>query len=63
MTTSTPDSPSEAWQICKGCGIDWMDRDEFGIDGNHIREWEYNMHRMVDALCGGGSIEEFIKTL
>lgn len=63
MTVSTPDSPPEGWQTCEGCGIDWMEKAEFGIDGNHIPEWKYIMHQMIDALCEGKTIEEFIKTL
>ena len=36
--------------------------------GYHIHpasraEWEYQMHRMIDALADGKTIEEFIKTL
>jgi len=26
-------------------------------------KWLYNMHRMVDFICEGGTIEEYVKTL
>jgi len=28
-----------------------------------ITEWKYHMHRMVDALCEGKTIDEFLKIL
>ena len=46
------------WQECIGGIGKSYTKDDF-----HIPIWLYKMHRMIDALAEGKTIEEFIETL
>ena len=52
-----------AWKAC-GKVAGWKD---YSNDSDRIplgtKRWKHNMHRMIDALAEGKSIESFIKTL
>lgn len=57
----------KAWQAV-GKVEDWIDimpSWEKHKDGYYLsyEGWQWNMHRMIDALCEGKSIEEFLSTL
>lgn len=44
----------------------WKDNEWIAYDygqATSIEGWRYNMHRMIDALAKGESIENFLKTL
>jgi len=47
----------EGWEKADGVGGKYADPIE------KIPYWKHNMHRMMDALAEGKSLEEFIKTL
>lgn len=55
-----------AWQAV-GKVEEWQELDTGSIhaDESHIYDmaWKVNMHRMIDALAEGKSLEEFISTL
>lgn len=56
-----------AWQaVGKVDGWDWEGITQiFGAyeANKKMPAWQYQMHRMVDALCEGKTIEQFLETL
>lgn len=62
-------------RMCNGCGVALRVNEEPTMDGKHggkngcgsdiieyDGQWLIEMHRMIDALCDGKTIEEFIAT-
>lgn len=48
----------ERWKCDRNCPIE-----EGSYCDAHKPRWQYNMHRMIDALAEGKSLEEYIATL
>lgn len=51
-----------AWQAV-GKVEGWNKHDNARVEYNATYHWKYCMHRMIDALAEGKSIEEYLKTL
>ncbi len=52
----------ECQRIMRFAGQDW-DRNIDGMRDNLVSGEKYRMHQMIDALCEGKSISDYIKTL
>ena len=53
---------TDGWGVCgqKGCGNSWGHEN---VPESEKKHWQHNMHRMIDSLAEGKTIEEFLKTL
>ena len=43
-----PGEPDEYWEKCRGCGVEPIDTNEFGInDGTTLEAWQYHLQQMI----------------
>lgn len=52
--------------VCKHCGVCWRKKEKCTVYDKvgGVTKWHiYQMHRMIDALISGKSIDQFIETL
>lgn len=55
---------TEDWvKVCKSCGVEAIDRDEFGIpDGTTMKSWQWHLQQMVIENEPVKYLEKFITT-